>query len=518
MCLCSSGAQDHDIKEKTRTYEAEHEECIRVLPYRYPSGRVYVHLYVLCDKDVIPKELKDDAQEFFGETDVTLKWSNMKNYAFQKPNIVSVDVKQLEVSQVNDISKIINKNLPLFSKHRNITAIQPSLKVTNSKQTNDPCIRVYVLGKGRIPFGESEIPNSVDDCPVDIVNGFWLETFDTPRPLTAHEQKEYLSLGASIGVRRKKSAGTLGAIVKGHDGGLYLLSCDHVIKDEGESRITNPGWIHYVALIKNHMINYRKWISCMFQRIFALHPQPGNNFTQLRSQVDSACTTLSFLLDPTLMEYEDKLIRLSSKPPRTVAYYVDGIREDVQFSDGSTNYIDVAIAKLTEEEEEALKKIGYVEIIDTANCPNGDITKDESQNEREWCKSGSSTGYTSLKSSFSFDKAFLRISEHERPSFSSRNLVLPRGDVGDDLWLRNCILLPNNGNLFSYFGDSGAVIFEKSEQHPQAMLQAMPGFGIVIGGLFSEDSCVGTIAVPLRIALEQLSIKLQDSFTLVSRL
>ena len=86
------------------------------------------------------------------------------------------------------------------------------------------------------------------------------------------------------------------------------------------------------------------------------------------------------------------------------------------------------------------------------------------------------------------------------------------------MWLRNCILLPNNGNLFSYFGDSGAVIFEKSEQHPQAMLQAMPGFGIVIGGLFSEDSCVGTIAVPLRIALEQLSIKLQDSFTLVSRL
>ena len=516
MCLCSSGAQDHDIKEKTRTFEAEHEECIRVLPYRYPSGRVYVHLYVFCDKNFIPKELKDYAQEFFGETDVTLKWINMKNYAFQKPNIVSVDVKQLEVSQVNYISKIINKNLPLFSKHRNITAIQPSLKVTSSKQTNDPCIRVYVLGKGHIPFGESEIPNSVDDCPVDIVNGCWFETFDTPRPLTAHKQKEYLRLGASIGVRGKKSAGTLGAIVKGHDGGLYLLSCDHVIKDEGESRITNPGWIHFLDLIKKHMINYRNGISSMFLRIFALHPQE-NNFTQLRSQVDSACKTLSFLLDPTLVEYEDKLIKLSSKPPRTVAYYVDGIRDDVEFSDG-TNYIDVAIAKLTEEEEEALKKIGYVEIIGTANCPNGYFTKDESQNEREWCKSGSSTGYTSLKSSFSFGKAFLRIPEHKRPSFSSRNLVLPKGDVGDDLWLRNCILLPNNGNLFSFFGDSGAVIFEKSEQHPQAMLQAMSGFGIVIGGLFSEDSCVGTIAVPLRVALEQLSIKLQDRFELVPRL
>ena len=450
----------------------------------------------------IPKRLEADAQKFFRETGVELKWSNMKNHTYKKPNIVSVDFKQLEVSQVNGISKIINRNLPLFSKHRNITAIQPSLKVTNLEQTNDPCIRVYVLGKGRVPFGESEIPNSVDDCPVDIVNGFWCETSDTPRFPTAHNQEKYLRLGASIGIEGKDDAGTLGAIVKGHDGGLYLLSCDHVIKHEGERRITNPGWCHFLDFAGCHMFDY-----IVLETFF--HPQPATDHYRLSSQVESACESLRSILHAKLIKREKKLMEIFSELPRTVAYYVDGIRKDIDFPDGSKNYIDAAIAKLTKEEEEALKENGRVEIIDTVNYPNGDFTMGESQNNvREWCKSGSSTGYTSLRSSFSFGKAFLRISEHER------QLLSPRSLESDDLWHRNCILIPNYGNFFSYHGDSGAVIFEKSEQHPQAM----SGFGIVIGGLFPAHSAFLTIAVPLRVALDQLSIKLKKNFTLVSRL
>ena len=46
----------------------------------------------------------------------------------------------------------------------------------------------------------------------------------------------------------------------------------------------------------------------------------------------------------------------------------------------------------------------------------------------------------------------------------------------------------------------------------------MPGFGIVVGALFSENKSVGTIAVPLGDALYQLSVKLRKDLTLVSRL
>ena len=471
-----------------------------MLPYKNASDQVYVQLYVFCDKNGIPEELKKAAQEFFGETGVELGWTNLYNYASNIPNIVSKDFKQLEVSQANVISEIINKNLPVFSKHRNITAIQPSLKVTNSKQTNHPCIRVYVLGKGCIPVGESEIPNAIENYPVDIADGFWLETSDTPKPLTAHKQEKYLRLGASIGVRGTENAGTLGAIVK-DDSRFYLLSCDHVINHKWEREIVHPGECHYLTSLKYHLIDYQNWIDRIIKPENHLKHDdlmPTRIFKHLQNQVDSfynGCLT-DVQRHPKLVECERKLDELFSKKPRTVAHYIDGIRKNMVLLDGSIIYIDAAIAKLTDKEVEALKENGFVEIIDTANYPDDNVKMDFSQsNEREWCKSGSTTGYTFLKSPFYFENTFLSCGGGER-------------------WLKSCLHLLHNQNLFSNSGDSGAVIFEKSEQQPQAM----EGFGILFGGFFSKDMGAGTLAIPLLAALDQLSQKLDRNLTLVSTL
>ena len=471
-----------------------------MLPYTNASGQVYVQLYVFCDENSIPEELKEAAQEFFGETGVELKWTNLYNYASNIPNIVSKDFKQLEVSQANVISEIINKNLSVFSKHRNITAIQPSLKVTNSKQTNDPCIRVYVLGKGYIPVGESEIPNAVENCPVDIVDGFWLETSDTPKPLTAHKQEKCLRLGASIGVRGAKTAGTLGAIVK-DDSSFYLLSCDHVINHGWEREIVHPGEDHYLSSLKYHLIDYQNWIYRIIKpenRLKHDNPILNSIFMHLQNQVDSfynGCPT-GVIRHPKLVECKRKLDELFSKKPRTVAHYITGIRQDTMLSDGSIVFIDAAIAELTDKEVEALKENGFVEIIDTTNYPDDNVWVDFSQsNEKEWCKSGSATGYTVSKSHLYFEKVFLRC-------------------AGDERWLKGCLVLPNSQNLFSHLGDSGAVIFEKSKQQPQAM----KGLGIVLGVFFSEGRCTSTITMLLFDALSLLSKKLGRSLTLVSTL
>ena len=517
LCLFSSVAQDHDIKGKTTTFEAEHKECIRVLPYKNASGQVYVQLYVFCDKKGIPKELKAAAQEFFEETGVELRWTNLFHNTSKKPSIASEDFKQLEVSQVNVVSKIIKKNLPVFSKHRNITAIQPSLKVTNSKQTNDPCIRVYVLGKGRIPVGESEIPNSVQDCPVDIVDGFWLETSDTPKFHTAHKQQKYLRLGASIGVKESNSFGTLGAILKDNDDAFYLLSCDHVIKSEVTKEITHPAWCHYLAYVDYCLTDYHNWINRITGGVDSSlqdSSQREDRFRHLRKQVDSYYDNLKVPRHKKLRECERKLYELFSEPPRTVAHYIDGIRMNTGFPTESKVYIDAAVAELIKEEEKALRENGYIEIIDTANYPDGNLTMDMSENDkREWHKSGSCTGYTSLKGSMFLGEAFLRVPDHERPSHLLRSFLISPEEVSDDVWRRNCLLF-HHENLFSFQGDSGAVIFEKTEPQPQAM----PGFGIVIGTIFSGDKSVGTIAVPLGDALYQLSVKLRKSLTLVSKL
>ena len=489
-----------------------HKECIRVLPYENTSGQVYVRLYVFCDKNDIPKELEAAAQEFFEETGVELRWTNLYNYASNKPNIVSEDFKQLEVPQVNDISNIINRNLPVFSKHRNITAIQPSLKVTNSKQTNDPCIRVYVLGKRYLPVGESEIPNAVENYPVDIVNGFWLEASDTRKPLMAHKQGEYLRLGASIGVRGKNSAGTLGAIVKDDGGTFYLLSCDHVMRDEREGQIIHPGKCHYRNSLEYHLLGYHNWINRIFkqQEIFQdNHRDPAEYFRQLETKVDSFYS--GKYRHPKLRECERKLRKLISEPPRTVAHFIDGIRENV----GEERYIDVAVAKLTNEEIEALKRNGYVEIIDTTDYPDGNVTWDGSVSVREWRKSGSTSGYTSLKNRVLVDNVYLKHSASGNPSSMLGSSVYAERVMSDAVWCKKCMILSRIDDSFAGLGDSGTVIFEKSEPQPQAM----PGFGIIIGFLFDKDErCVETIAIPLGIALHHLSEKLRSRLTLVSAL
>ena len=485
-----------------------------MLPYENTSGQVYVQLYVFCDKNDILKELEAAAQEFFGETGVELKWTNLYNYASNRPNIVTEDFKQLEVTQVNDISNIINRNLPVFSKHRNITAIKPSLKVKNSKQTNYPCIRVYVLGKRRLPVGESEIPNAVENYPVDIVDGFWLEMSDTRKPLMAHKQGKYLRLGASIGVKGKNNSGTLGAIVKDDGGSFYILSCDHVMRDEREGDIIHPGWYDYLTSLEYHLIDYHNWINriCNLQDIFQHNHRDlaewAEYFRQLEIKVNSFY--LGKYRHPKLRECERKLRKLISEPPRTVAHFIDGIRRNVGGS-----YIDIAVAKLTNEEIEALKRNGYVEIIDTTDYPDGNVTRPALESAREWRKSGSATGYTSLKTRSFFASGSLRHSAFGNPTSMLGSSVFAERVASDAEWCENCMILPNIDKIFAQIGDSGAVIFEKSGQQPEAM----PGIGIVIGVFYDlHERCVETIAIPLGIALDHLSERLGRRLTLVSAL
>jgi len=72
--------------------------------------------------------------------EVKLKWSDLYNNAANVLDIRPIvypsdEPKILEPSQVDEISEIISKHLHVFDKHRNITAVQASFKITESKQT-----------------------------------------------------------------------------------------------------------------------------------------------------------------------------------------------------------------------------------------------------------------------------------------------------------------------------------------------------------------------------------------------
>ena len=549
----SLGVTQHEMTEMTKTFEAEHRECLRVLPYS-DGGQVYVQLYVYSGKRGIPEELKDAAQECFGKMDVKLKWSDLYNDASTVLNVTSVDYpsgkpKRLEVSQVDEINKIVNESLHIFSRHRNITAVQASFKVTKSKQTDDPCIMVYVLGKGRIPTGESEIPNTIGKYPVDIVDGFWIKTLDPWQPTEAQEQSDYIRLGASIGVRGEKGSGTLGAVVKDESSGaLYLLSCDHVIKSKSkQSEIIHPGWEVHLNVFKYHLNEYSKWIGRITETnypktSFSLdslqdHENLFEKFKELKAIKEKHSTSINIPSNKLkkTKEHEEALEFISSKPPRSVANYTTGVFNNVEWSDGKEYFIDAAIAVLKGDEVNALKLSGTTEIIGTGDYPSGECipaTTKAIMNAGELRKSGSFTGYTSsnrlvgasivapsflqgpayeLSGAFvsvkmyyceNCAKSLLTQCEIEVQGLDHFTCVRCTNKVSQckSSWRKNCLCIESERYPFVNRGDSGAVIFENHDPS-QACL---PGFGIVFGMLETAYKSYA-LASPLEIALKTLS-------------
>ena len=202
--LCSSLVDEYVIRNATSKFEAEHEECVRVLPY-LQNGDVEIHLYVCNDRFGIPTELKNAAQAFFGETGWKLTWADLYNDAFNLLKVTSIEYsseepKRLEASKVDEIDEIISKHLHVFSNHRNVTALQPSLKVTDSVQTQEACIVAHVLRKGQIPLGESVIPDAIGSCPVDIVNGFCVKITDWYEPHRRMSRKSFYVWELALGL------------------------------------------------------------------------------------------------------------------------------------------------------------------------------------------------------------------------------------------------------------------------------------------------------------------------------
>lgn len=202
-------------------FEADHNECHRVLTYT-DDDRTKVHLYMRCGMSGISQKLKDAAQKSFGDVAMDLEWFDLYKDAddIRKSKPLEYQLGMLlclNDSQIDEMNKTIEENLHLLVWHRNITAVQSSFKITDSKQTETPCITFYCFHKGLIPDGECAFPSSLGSYPVDVVDGFWLRTNDPWAPNEAQKQGEVLRLGASIGIQNQLAAGTLGAIVKGNE-------------------------------------------------------------------------------------------------------------------------------------------------------------------------------------------------------------------------------------------------------------------------------------------------------------
>ena len=558
-----------NVVTKTIEFEANHKECVRVLPYS-DGGHAKVHFYVLCQfysgESGVPQELKAAAQKCFGDMEVELQWFDLYNDVTKILKASPVEFssgkpKRLNESQVYDINATIKRNLHVLVRHHNITAVQASFKITKFQQTIQPCIAIYVLRKGFIPDGEFPLPRRLGCYPVDVVDGFWFRVnpdtqYGSWTPNKAQKQSKVLKLGASIGVKGIEASGSLGAIVEA-DGNFYALSCDHVMKDPRESEIIHPALNDHLNYLNYHLQEYGTRIKHILKReslfdlethflfdILRTESELLEKFKELKSIKENHC-------DPEKakgkrlknLEIHEKALEKGFREPRVIGTYVAGVSRNFRWTDGQEYYIDAAVAQLTPDEVNKLRDSETVEVIGTGDIPSGECSE-ILKAEGELCKSGRTTGYT-------------RSGRHEDPSIfaksplyevSAQNMqlmdvlrrvklchsctmrsgvservtssdpfcdscIVDTRTLSEWLWLKNCLCVDRPGDVlkegqgFSAEGDSGAVLFEKVPG------KDLIGFGIIFGEVVTSAQ-IYTIASPLRVVLEALSSELYDNANL----
>lgn len=554
-------AEEAEIIEASMKFEAEHEECVRVLPYK-ENDQVVIRFYVFSGESSALESLKVAAQECFAKMKVELKWLDLYNNAANVLNVTPLGYVcgeshelALEAFQVDTISEVINENLSTFDKHRNVTSVQASFKVTNSQQTRDPCIRIYVLGKGFIPMGESKFETFLGPYPVDVVDGFWYSvgTRNIWEPKQAQKQDDVVCLGASVGVKGEGGCGTLGAIV-GDGVCLYALSCDHVIKHEPvvENEIVHPGLNDHLNYLRYHLRAYAQWID----RI----TEPGNQETKISGAENLQKLEMQEKFK-RLMELKEanrysercsqKILRVAEEhedafkagleEPRVVGSYTKGLRRNVKWTNDKEYFVDAAIAKLTDDEVKRLKEFNTVKVIGTGDRLNGECCPvKDTMSAEDLCKSGRTTGYTENSGVVgpSVDApGFLAPPMIEAQPDATFNVRLPHAfcpecaegqtsqsemepihgmtcycktrkkmfsnAVGERVWRKNCLCIDAR-KQFVDEGDSGAVIFEERGEGT-----GLRGFGIIFA-MHENTHKIYAIASPLEVVLDALSSEISE--------
>ena len=513
-----------EIVKAARKFESEHKECVRVLPYE-ENDQMVIHLYVFSGDSGIAESLKEDAEKCFKEMGAKLQYFDLYNDAADVLNITGVEYpsgvpQELDASQSDEISEIISQNCTAFDKHRNVTSLQAAFKITDSKETGNPCITIYVLGKGHIPIGESEFPGTLGSYPVDVVEGFWFLTLDPWTPNKAQTPGEVLHFGASIGVESKEASGTLAAIVEEiNSGTLYALSCDHVMQHTEKSEIIHPSLTDYQNYLKYHLNAYRNRVGRIvgqgysemefsvnslqeaeMEEIFEMLKEKKDRYLQ---ESDSAAYLKAQLIKDA-RDDEEALQTGFSNQPRVIGTCRIGLRHNVKWTDGKEYFIDAAIAELNEDEgkrSRSAEVIGTSDYISVECCPATEDLKTV-----ELCKSGRTTGYTG--------KGRLV----QAPMFMKPSLCREGDDDGvlhhvnkdgkeepEGVWWKNCLCIEGRSLNYTFVapGDSGAMIFKKEKKDNSAAVHLL-GVGILFAEHYNGHK-VYAIASRLDVALKALS-------------
>ncbi len=217
-------------------FTLEYPCCIRAIPYendRKGTKSLTMCLYVHTDDQAILKDVKDAAERKF--SGYKIECVDLQRRPLCKIVSRLPLSKRQNGKELSDLSGKIEENLNVFKNRLNVTAVCASYKVVDAIERDTPCVTVFVLGKHRIPAGETDIEKLKEDnsrlfgnAEFDVVEGYYQPAYDpTPRSEMAYAFP--LRGGVGIGVNGTPGAGTLGGFLEDEEGECYILSNEHVL-------------------------------------------------------------------------------------------------------------------------------------------------------------------------------------------------------------------------------------------------------------------------------------------------
>ena len=519
--------------------------CIRAIPYGNGSDpqSLTICLYVDTDGKGIPKDVKHAAEELFAKFHI--EFDDLQQRPLSK--IVTPLPSSEKRKDLSCLSRAIEKNLDLFENRLNVTAIQASYKVTDSIEQDIPCVTVFVLGKGRVPAGETNI-NEIkqpNDYPFDVVEGYYQPADGSSNTSYAF----YLRGGVGIGVQGVPGAGTLGGFLEDEEKKCYILSNEHVLHPSevgnniNEIIIQQPAQLDYDTSLEKArndlVVSKSKKL-----KLIGEGPEPTKSEIDLKN--DEYFGPIMANYDREITEAEYKLKKIENERPRQIGKYVCGLQSNVPPGDNYPEmFVDAAIAALDEEEFKRMKTDKYAE-AETNRCPlygfkniNGIglncntinienfVEELPTQNsELSFMKIGRTSGLTNMgridpsgkelfvngisslyhvKFQYCNDCIGVRGEGeiHQNEYIQSRACARCGNELNNDnevrsFWLRNCLVIrQKSGEAFCKKGDSGALLFGSDGR----------AWGLVFG-VFKDLSrdMVFCLASPISATLKALEV------------
>ena len=388
-------------------------------------------VYVDNDGNGIPQDIQDAAEEMFA--DYVIDWIDLQ----QRPpcKIVSElpSSKKQKGKELSDLSRTIDKNLHVFDNLLNVKAVCASYKITNFKQEDIPCVTVFVLEKGRVPAGETNIKKmkELNGYPFDVVEGYYRPAIEPSPDYIKPSPETYYAFpvrgGVGIGVRGVCGVGTLGGFLEDDQGVCYILSCEHVLNppevknnpnekenpnnssilgglsedEEGtSSNCSNQRMLQDVEM-NNKIIEHPAELDYCKKLDGAKEGVKSNEDRKFR--MEKLCKekeemgecdyppfkTLNNNYEQNLVVAKEHLKKIENSKPREIGRYFGGWKGNfavtVSVDDnsyGCSVYVDAAIAKLDNQHELLIKTDKLTE-SETSYCPVYGFKKTD-----DFCPSG----------------------------------------------------------------------------------------------------------------------------------